>query len=169
MPRSEAKARPTISGVLEALGHNLVYIVVVAILDAGADASGSRGPQTVADPALAEACNARGRPVRGISCVEGVSEIGVLNLYRVAASGYPREYVLVPAYGGKRGIVLDPAQHVRYTGGVHKLTPYGPGLGVLPTPPGPFLYPTPLLYSVSLSSTSYIGRLLVSFKVQSVQ
>jgi hypothetical protein len=32
--------------------------------------------------------------------------------------------------GGKGRIVLDPAQHVRYTGGVHKIAPYGPGSGV---------------------------------------
>ena len=49
------------------LRHHLVYVVVVAVLDAGADASCLRGPQAVADPALAEGCHARGRPVRGIS------------------------------------------------------------------------------------------------------
>jgi hypothetical protein len=48
------------SGIDEALGHKLVDVVVVAVLDAGADASGPRGPQAVADPALAEGCNARG-------------------------------------------------------------------------------------------------------------
>ena len=53
------------------LSHHLVYVVVVAILDAGADASGPLGPQAVADPALAEGRYARrGRPVRGIVGVQ---------------------------------------------------------------------------------------------------
>src|SRR5215211_4558304 len=96
--------------------------MVVAVLDARADASGPRGPQAVADPALAEGGHARrSRPVRGIAGVQRVSEIEVLNLDRVAASGYPREYVIVLADRGKGRIVLDAAQHVRYTGGVHKL------------------------------------------------
>ena len=41
------------------LGHHLVYVVVVAVLDARADPSGSRRPAAVADPALAEGGNAR--------------------------------------------------------------------------------------------------------------
>jgi hypothetical protein len=54
----------------------------------------------------------------------------VLHLDRVAARGYPREEVPMLAHGGKLGVVLDAAQHVRYTGGVHKIAPYGPGSGV---------------------------------------
>jgi hypothetical protein len=48
------------SGIDEALGHHLVYVVVVAVLDARADASGLRGPAAVADPALAEGGHASG-------------------------------------------------------------------------------------------------------------
>src|SRR3954451_21052199 len=36
------------------LGHKLVYVVIVAILDARADAPGPRGPAAVAYPALPE-------------------------------------------------------------------------------------------------------------------
>src|SRR5215203_7554470 len=102
------------------LRHKLINVVVVTVLDTGTDASRPRGPQAVADPALAEGCHARGRPVRGIARVEGVREIEVLNLDRVASGGYPRENAFVPADGGEGRIVLDPAQHVRYTSGVHK-------------------------------------------------
>jgi hypothetical protein len=38
----------------------------------------------------------------------------------MAAGGHATSDVLVFADGGEGGIVLDPAQHVRYTGGVHK-------------------------------------------------
>jgi hypothetical protein len=62
---SDGKARPTICGVREALGHELVD--VVAVLDAGADTPGPRGPEAITDPALAEGCHARGRSVRGIA------------------------------------------------------------------------------------------------------
>src|SRR5829696_8325013 len=103
------------------LGHQLVYVVVVTVLDAGADAPGLRGPATVANPALTERCHPSRRPVRGISGVEGISEIEVLDLDRVACGGYPRENILVPTDGCEGGIILDPAQHVRYTGDVHKL------------------------------------------------
>ena len=54
----DEKARPTMPGTGEALGHEFVYVVVVAVLDARADTSGLHGPQAVADPAFAEACNA---------------------------------------------------------------------------------------------------------------
>jgi hypothetical protein len=118
------------SGIYEVLGHKLVYVVVVAVLDAGADAPGPRRPQPVSDPALPEGRHLRCRAVRRISCVEGVGEIEVLDLDRVTACGYPREDVPVAAHWGEGGIVLDPAQHVRYTCLVHKLTPYGPGSGV---------------------------------------
>jgi hypothetical protein len=39
------------------LGYKLVYVVVVAVLDARVDAAGPRRPQAVADPALPE-CSA---------------------------------------------------------------------------------------------------------------
>src|SRR5215217_7879688 len=102
------------------LGHHLVNVVVIAVLDARADPSGPRGPETVADPALAEGRHTRGRSVGGISGVQSVREIVVLDFDRVAAGGYPREKILVPTHQGEGGIVLDPAQHVRYTSGVHR-------------------------------------------------
>src|SRR5215217_5585096 len=55
-----------------------------------------------------------------MASVEGVSEVGVLHLDRIAAGGYPCEHVPVAAHGGEGGVVLDAAQHVRYTGCVHK-------------------------------------------------
>jgi hypothetical protein len=65
--------------------------VVVAVLNAGIDASGPRGPEAVTDPALAEGRHARrGRPVRRIASVQSVREIEVLHLDRVACGGYPR-------------------------------------------------------------------------------
>src|SRR5829696_2968034 len=48
--------------------------------------------------------------------------------------------VLVFTDGCKGGIVLDPAQHVGYTAFDHRVTSDGPGLGVLPAPPGPSFY-----------------------------
>ena len=83
------------------LGHHLVYVVVVAVLDTGADAPTPRGPLPIADPALAEGGNTRGGPVGGIACVESISEIEVLNLDRVPASGYRCEYILVLTDGSK--------------------------------------------------------------------
>jgi hypothetical protein len=101
--------------------QELVNVMVVAILDAGVDTAGPRGPEAIADPALAEGGHARrGRPVGGIAGIESIGEIRVLNLDRVAASGYRCEYVLVLTDGCEGGIILDPAQHVRYTSGVHK-------------------------------------------------
>jgi hypothetical protein len=100
-----------------ALCHELVNVVVVAVLDARADASGPHGPQAVADPALAEGGPARGRPVRGMAGVECVREVVVLHLDRIATGGYPREHVPMLTDGGEGGVNLDPAQHVRYTDG----------------------------------------------------
>jgi Phage integrase family len=113
--------------------------VVVTVLDARADASGLRGPQTVADPALAEGGHPSGRPVCGIARVEGVYEIEILDLDRVACGGYRREEVTVSANGCEGRIVLDPAKHVRYSGGVQKLSCKGTGyvLGELKTKQSP--------------------------------
>src|SRR5215203_3357348 len=124
------------------LRHKLINVVVVTVLDARADASGPRGPQAVADPALAEGRHPRGGTVRRITGVQSVREIVVLHLDRVPTGGYPRENIPVAADGGEGGVVLDPAQHVRYTVLDHRVYSYGPGLGVLPTPPGPSLYDT---------------------------
>src|SRR5919112_4033059 len=57
------------------LRHKLVNVVVVAILDAGVDTASPRGPQAIADPALAKRCHTRGRPVGGMASVESVSEL----------------------------------------------------------------------------------------------
>jgi hypothetical protein len=46
----DGKAMPTICGIREALGHELVYAVVVTVLDAGADAAGPRGPRATGGP-----------------------------------------------------------------------------------------------------------------------
>ena|SRR5215211_1815936 len=81
--------------------QEFVNVVVVAILNAGVDTATPRGPEAVADPALAEGCHARGRPIQGITGVESIRVIEVLNLDGVAASGYPREYVLVLTDGGE--------------------------------------------------------------------
>src|SRR5215203_2283139 len=143
------------------LRHKLINVVVVAVLDAGIDAPGLRGPQAVADPALAERCHACGRPVRGISGVEGVREIEVLHLDRVACGGYPRENIPVPTHGSEGRIVLDPAQHVRYTSGVHRVHSLWSGLrGIVAIPPGPSLYPTPLLYNIVLYLSTDCGNIL---------
>ncbi len=81
--------------------------MVVTVLDAGADTSGSRRPEAVADPALAEGCHPRGLPVGGIASVESVREIGVLDLDGVACGGYPREEVRVPTHGGEGRVRTD--------------------------------------------------------------
>jgi hypothetical protein len=52
-------ACPALSTSYVRLRHKLVYVVVVAVLDARADASGPRGPEAVADPAPAEGGHAR--------------------------------------------------------------------------------------------------------------
>jgi hypothetical protein len=114
---------------VKGLSHELVNVVVVTVLDAGADTTGPRGPQAVADPALAEGGHPGGRAVRRIAGVEGVGEIVVLDLDRVPSGGYPRENVPVAADGGEGSVVLDAAQHVRYTGGVHKLLLMGRASG----------------------------------------
>jgi hypothetical protein len=67
------------------LDHKIVYVEVVAVLDAGAGAVGPRGPEAVADPTLPEGRNARGRPIQGIAREVGVGEIVVLDLYPMLA------------------------------------------------------------------------------------
>ena len=43
-----------LTGICETLGHKLIYVVVVAILDAGANTIGPRDPEAVSDPTLTE-------------------------------------------------------------------------------------------------------------------
>src|SRR5215210_4720205 len=68
--------------------------------------------------------------------------------------------VLVPAYGGEGGVVLDPAQHVRYTCLDHRVCSYGPGLGVLAHRRG-HLFMTPkfshMLVELSTKSWYIVG------------
>src|SRR5215207_9438038 len=56
LPRSFDQAK-------RGLRHELVYVVVVSILDAGVYTATPRGPLTIADPALPEGCHACRRPV----------------------------------------------------------------------------------------------------------
>jgi DNA-binding Xre family transcriptional regulator len=67
--------------------------------------------------------------------IDAVAEVEVL--YPMLARYDGSNDVLVLNDGGNGAIVLDLAQHVRYTGCVHKTSPYGPGSGVLLAPPGP--------------------------------
>src|SRR5215208_2130977 len=91
-------------------------------------------PLTIADPTLGEANHP------ATIGIDAIAEVKVLYLYLMLARHNGSNDVLVLADGGEGRIVLDPAQHVRYTGGVHKISPYGPGSGVLLAPPGPSLY-----------------------------
>src|SRR5215213_2066559 len=76
-----------------------------------------------------------------------VAEVKVLYLYPMLAGCHASNDVLVLTDRGKGGIVLDPAQHVRYTGSVHKMLLMGRAPGCSSTA-GPFLYPTPTVYSI---------------------
>jgi hypothetical protein len=77
--------------------------------------------------------------------VQPVAEIEALYLNLMLTGLDASTDVLMLADGGKGGFILDPAQHVRYTCLDHEVSPRGPGLGVLPTPPGPSLYDTVIL------------------------
>src|SRR5215213_7498611 len=122
------------------LRHELVYVVVVAILHAWVDTATPRGPLPIADPALSEANHP------ATIGIDAIAEVEVLYLYLLLASHYSSNDVFVLADGGKRGIILDPAQHVGYTALDHRDTSDGPGLGVLVAPPGPSLYSTSIFY-----------------------
>ena len=50
-----------------------------------------------------------------ISCIETVAEVMILDFDHVLTGLDASSQVLVLAYGGKGGIILDAAQHVRYT------------------------------------------------------
>jgi hypothetical protein len=63
--------------------------------------------------------------------IHAVAKVEVLYLYPMLASHNSSNDVLVLTDGGKGRIVLDPAQHVRYTALDHRDTSDGPGLGVL--------------------------------------
>jgi DNA-binding XRE family transcriptional regulator len=82
-------------------------------------------PLTIAYPTLGEADHPS---TIGINTVAKV-DVLYLNLMLASHDGSNDVFVLTDE--GKGRIILDPAQHVRYTGCVHKLSPYGPGSGVL--------------------------------------
>jgi hypothetical protein len=120
------------------LGHKLIDVVVEAVVyavDVG-EPTVPACPLTINYPTLSER-----RHFYTIG-MQTLAEVEVLYLYLMLACCHASTDILVLTDGAKGGIVLDPAQHVRYTGDVHKITPYGPGLGVLPTPPGPSRHDT---------------------------
>ena len=98
-------------------------------------------PLSIAHTTVGEPSNTSPH-IRG---VEAVAEVMIFDLDHVPTGLDSGRQLLMLAYGGKGGIILDPAQHVRYTGCVHKIAPYGPGSGVVPTPPGPSFYDTPIV------------------------
>src|SRR5829696_3892141 len=55
--------------------------------------------------------------------IDAIAEVEVLNLYLMLARYDGSNDVLVLADGGKRGVVLDPAQHVGYTALDHRRPP----------------------------------------------
>jgi hypothetical protein len=63
-----------------------------------------------------------------MASVQSIREVEILNLDGVSAGGYPREEIPVLTDGGEGRIVLDPAQHVRYTSGVHRANSLWSGL-----------------------------------------
>src|SRR5215210_5963169 len=98
------------------LGHKLVYVMVVAVLKA-MDISKPTAPACplpITYPSLGERCHPDAIGEKPIA------EVEVLYLDPMLARRHAIGDVLVPANGGEGGVVLDPAQHVRYTGGVHK-------------------------------------------------
>src|SRR5215211_6497136 len=96
-------------------------------------------PLTIADPSLGEANHP------ATIGIDAIAEVEVLYLHLMLARYDGSNDVPMLTDGGKGGIVLDPAQHVRYTSCVHKISPYGPGLGVLSAPPGPSFCDTHIL------------------------
>src|SRR5215213_8265602 len=86
-------------------------------------------PLPIADPTLSEANHP------ATIGIDAIAEVEVLYLYLLLARYDGSNDVLMLTDGSNGAVILDPAQHVRYTGCVHKLAPYGPGLGVFLAPP----------------------------------
>src|SRR5215213_5664973 len=86
---------------------------VVNTVDVGKPAVPA-SPLTVADPTLSEANHP------ATIGIDAVAEVEVLYLYLMLARDNGSNDVLMLANGGEGRVVLDPAQHVRYTGGVHR-------------------------------------------------
>src|SRR5215212_7239337 len=74
-------------------------------------------PLPIADPPLSEANHP------ATIGIDAVAEVEVLYLNLMLASHNGSNDVLVLTDGGKRGIILDPAQHVGYTALDHRLPP----------------------------------------------
>jgi hypothetical protein len=62
--------------------------------------------------------------------IQSVAEVEVLDLYPMLAGCHASTDILVLTDGGKGGVVLDPAQHLRYTWLDHEVSSRGPGLRV---------------------------------------
>src|SRR5215208_6764974 len=101
-------------------------------------------PLPIADPTLGEANHP------ATIGIDAIAEVEVLYLYLMLARYDGSNDVLMLADRGEGRIVLDPAQHVGYTALDHRVTSDGPGLGVLPTPPGPSLSDTPIVPKYAL-------------------
>jgi hypothetical protein len=138
------------------LGHKLVDVVVVAVVYAVdvVEPTVPTCPLPVTEPPFGE------RRYPNIIGIQTVAEVEILYLYPMLTGCYGINDVLVLADGSKRGIILDPSQHVRYTCLDHEGSSRGPGSGVLLAPPGPSLYPTPLLYNIVLYLSTDCGNIL---------
>src|SRR5215208_6062271 len=74
-------------------------------------------PLPIADPTLSEANHP------ATIGIDAIAEVEVLYLYLMLASHNSTNDVLVLTDGGKGRIVLDPTQHVGYTGLDHRVPP----------------------------------------------
>src|SRR5215218_6908345 len=110
-------------------------------------------PLPIADPPLSEANHP------ATIGIDAIAEVEVLYLYLMLASHNSSNNILVLADGGEGRIILDPAQHVRYTCLDHEGSSRGPGLGVLLAPPGPSLNSTSLLYNIVLYLSTVCGNI----------
>jgi hypothetical protein len=140
--RSSYEPAPLVAATISR--HKLVDVVVEAVVKAVdvAQPPVPTHPLTVANTTLGEA-----RHPHDIG-EQTVAEVEILYLYPMLTCCHAINDVLVLTDGGKGGIVLDPAQQLRYTGGVHKPNSLWAGLRGVPPPPGPFLYPTSLSYHI---------------------
>src|SRR5829696_3944324 len=138
------------------LRHKLIDVVVITVVNA-VDVSKPTAPACPLPIAYTPLGEAR-HPTTIDK--QPVAEGEILYLYLMLTGRHASNDVLVLTDGGKGRIVLDPAQHVRYTGGVHRAYSLWSGLWGVPPPPGPSLYPTPLLYSIVLYLSTYCGNIL---------
>src|SRR5215207_2096222 len=127
------------------LGHEFVYVVVVAVVQAMdvVEPAVPACPLPIAYPTLGERCHPN------TISIQTITEVEILYFDLMLTGCHGSTEILVLTNGDKGGIVLDPAQHVRYTGGVHKLLLMGRAPGCSRTAGAIFL-PTPELYRSSL-------------------